>query len=526
MSDLEPQHSAKAEQLASQTDSQDTIDIPVVLESNVPKRSRSNSKVYSSSDLVAPTAQSSNGATTHPDPHSSSPPPLAAVPALPGAPGLPAAPPNPDVSSAGPVPGSVSPAPAPATASATAQISRKAKQPTSGGSTNGSNSKKQLLRREEFIHILILVSLNKTFDRRTLKIPNYPHTIKLGRPNTSQRTPSIDNGYFDSKVISREHAELYMQNGKLYIKDLDSSNGTFLNQVQIKEPQELRIGDTIDLGIDIDTEKNKHQHHMKISCYVENFLTLPVDGTTDSTKLLNDLKMKWQRENEEESNPFDAAMFGDVLTELDDLALGLDHDFLSGIFVNNNIGTSSNLTKSIKTLMNQLHLEKVNAVKLDNIEELLEHYMKELRKNQDIITINNLKTELENEKSINVKANNKIQELNQLLSGADLKMKKIVSEYEEKLNDKNKDFYEHLTKDIKKSNKRIEDKRQKIKELQELLSKKDFEYERNIKQLNLKIMEKDRIINELNILPIKDLLFMLYVSLATWCVFGILYYML
>ncbi|KAG5461248.1 MAG: hypothetical protein BJ554DRAFT_6586, partial [Olpidium bornovanus] len=61
---------------------------------------------------------------------------------------------------------------------------------------------------------------------------------------------------FDSKVVSRTHAKVFMQDGKLYIQDTKSSSGTFLNGQRLSNmgqesgPRELRDGDIVVLGED------------------------------------------------------------------------------------------------------------------------------------------------------------------------------------------------------------------------------------------------------------------------------------
>lgn len=51
----------------------------------------------------------------------------------------------------------------------------------------------------------------------------------------------------DSEV-SRRHARLESHEGLLYVVDLGSSNGTFLNGRRVREAIEVRAGDEIDLG--------------------------------------------------------------------------------------------------------------------------------------------------------------------------------------------------------------------------------------------------------------------------------------
>jgi pSer/pThr/pTyr-binding forkhead associated (FHA) protein len=47
---------------------------------------------------------------------------------------------------------------------------------------------------------------------------------------------------------SREHAEIEVAGDKVLLRDLESDNGTFVNEVQIIDPQPLRDGDRIRIG--------------------------------------------------------------------------------------------------------------------------------------------------------------------------------------------------------------------------------------------------------------------------------------
>ena len=48
--------------------------------------------------------------------------------------------------------------------------------------------------------------------------------------------------------VSRQHCELYEQNGKLMCRDLGSMNGTCVNHVRIEDPIELLSGDLLTVG--------------------------------------------------------------------------------------------------------------------------------------------------------------------------------------------------------------------------------------------------------------------------------------
>jgi predicted component of type VI protein secretion system len=54
--------------------------------------------------------------------------------------------------------------------------------------------------------------------------------------------------YLDDKTLSREHTQFYMQGGRLYVRDLESKNGTYLNGALIMRPEPLKQGDRVKVG--------------------------------------------------------------------------------------------------------------------------------------------------------------------------------------------------------------------------------------------------------------------------------------
>lgn len=125
--------------------------------------------------------------------------------------------------------------------------------------------------------VLALQPLTGTFDRKQINVPYYPELLKIGRQTNAKTVPTAVNGYFDSKVLSRQHAEVWAdQSGKIWIRDVKSSNGTFINGVRLSpenrdsEPHELRESDTLELGIDIVSEDQKSIVHHKVSAKVEH----------------------------------------------------------------------------------------------------------------------------------------------------------------------------------------------------------------------------------------------------------------
>jgi hypothetical protein len=125
--------------------------------------------------------------------------------------------------------------------------------------------------------VLYLIPMNGTFERKTITVPFYPDVMKIGRQTNNKTQPTPLNGYFDSKVLSRQHAEIWAdRNGKIWIRDVKSSNGTFVNGQRLSQenrdsdPHELREQDMLELGIDIVSEDQKTIVHHKVAARVEH----------------------------------------------------------------------------------------------------------------------------------------------------------------------------------------------------------------------------------------------------------------
>jgi hypothetical protein len=125
---------------------------------------------------------------------------------------------------------------------------------------------------------LMLLPLNGTFERKQIPLPYYPETLRIGRQTNAKTIPTPINGYFDSKVLSRQHAEVWAEKAtnKVWIRDIKSSNGTFVNgqrlspENQDSEAHELHTEDVLELGIDIVGEDNKTIVHHKVAARVEH----------------------------------------------------------------------------------------------------------------------------------------------------------------------------------------------------------------------------------------------------------------
>ncbi|KAF1942157.1 factor arrest protein 10 [Clathrospora elynae] len=125
--------------------------------------------------------------------------------------------------------------------------------------------------------VLHLVPMNGTFERKTITVPFFPDVLRIGRQTNNKTIPTPLNGYFDSKVLSRQHAEVWAdRQGKIWIRDVKSSNGTFVNGARLSQenrdsdPHELREQDMLELGIDIVSEDQKTIVHHKVAARVEH----------------------------------------------------------------------------------------------------------------------------------------------------------------------------------------------------------------------------------------------------------------
>jgi len=105
-------------------------------------------------------------------------------------------------------------------------------------------------------------------------------SVKIGRAVAKAKSSS-ENGIFDCKVLSRNHALLWFENGKFMLQDTKSSNGTYVNNVRLSrgseesEPCELKSGDILQFGVEV-VENSKNVTH---GCIVGLIRLFYEDGT-------------------------------------------------------------------------------------------------------------------------------------------------------------------------------------------------------------------------------------------------------
>ena len=84
----------------------------------------------------------------------------------------------------------------------------------------------------------VVVELN---GKEILRLPLKGPTMTIGRD------PTCDL-HLDNRALSRRHAQIEKRGAAIWVRDLESQNGTFVNGERIAEPQALNGGDRIAVG--------------------------------------------------------------------------------------------------------------------------------------------------------------------------------------------------------------------------------------------------------------------------------------
>jgi hypothetical protein len=70
------------------------------------------------------------------------------------------------------------------------------------------------IQKRSSIFTVILRPHNTHFHTRTLELRDRVH-IRIGRQTSQKTLPNAYNGYFDSKVLSRQHAEMWCDKSRV-----------------------------------------------------------------------------------------------------------------------------------------------------------------------------------------------------------------------------------------------------------------------------------------------------------------------
>jgi len=71
---------------------------------------------------------------------------------------------------------------------------------------------------------------------------------ELGDELTVGRASGCQIALPDDTFVSQLHARIFRREGQIYVEDLGSTNGTFLNRKKVSAPQALRRGDRLQIG--------------------------------------------------------------------------------------------------------------------------------------------------------------------------------------------------------------------------------------------------------------------------------------
>jgi len=127
--------------------------------------------------------------------------------------------------------------------------------------------------------------------------------VKVGRSHKDDRSDS-GNCFFDCKVLSRAHAKILYDEGRFYLVDTGSSNGSFVNNIRLSKCGEeskvtqLYTGDLIRFGSDVmDKAKNVTQ-----KCIVARLKLFYPDGTECETRPASSRLFRPVVDNQEDVN--------------------------------------------------------------------------------------------------------------------------------------------------------------------------------------------------------------------------------
>jgi hypothetical protein len=70
----------------------------------------------------------------------------------------------------------------------------------------------------------------------------------LDQEVTLGRSPSCDISFVDDTYASSIHARVYPRNGEVFVEDLGSRNGTYVNEEPLDGPTPLERGDRLRVG--------------------------------------------------------------------------------------------------------------------------------------------------------------------------------------------------------------------------------------------------------------------------------------
>jgi pSer/pThr/pTyr-binding forkhead associated (FHA) protein len=87
--------------------------------------------------------------------------------------------------------------------------------------------------------LLLLKNATASDGSTDILVDRFP--FRIGRSSEAERPMAMI-------FVSRFHCRFTLKDGEIYLEDLQSANGTFVNRKRITEPTPVRHGDEISLG--------------------------------------------------------------------------------------------------------------------------------------------------------------------------------------------------------------------------------------------------------------------------------------
>jgi hypothetical protein len=70
----------------------------------------------------------------------------------------------------------------------------------------------------------------------------------LGNETSLGRSPGCGIALSDDTFVSQVHARVFRRDGRVWIEDLGSTNGTYVNEARVGPPVVLEVGDRVQIG--------------------------------------------------------------------------------------------------------------------------------------------------------------------------------------------------------------------------------------------------------------------------------------
>ncbi|KAJ5780759.1 hypothetical protein N7457_005919 [Penicillium paradoxum] len=137
------------------------------------------------------------------------------------------------------------------------------------------------------VTVTLVPLFEDTHPLRTLTFTRHDMPVAIGRASkreTRKRNPATENAWFESRVMSRDHAFLKISpdQNMVFISDCGSTHGTYMNDIKLStnEDHPLFSGDVIRFGVDVDRGHEVFEA-IEVRCKIQwpkpQFVVIPDD---------------------------------------------------------------------------------------------------------------------------------------------------------------------------------------------------------------------------------------------------------